>query len=135
MAEFREHKVFSVAPEQLRRAQALFKAVRFDDEETKAAIHDVFAKTGDLIDPHSAIGVAASRAAGRDDDVPTVVLATAHAAKFPESVEAATGVYPALPPRLANLFDLPERFEVLPADLLTIEDYVTTTLTRREAVA
>ena len=135
MAEFRQHKAFEVEPERLRRAQALFKAVRFDDEETKAAIRDVFAKTGELIDPHSAIGVAASRAAGPDGDVPTVVLATAHPAKFPEPVEAATGVHPALPPRLANLFDLAERCEVLPSDLLAIEDYVATTLTQREAVA
>jgi threonine synthase len=139
MAEFREHRAFAVEPERLRRAQALFTAVRFDDEETKAAIRDVFAQTGELIDPHSAIGVAASRAASRDDgrngEVPTVVLATAHAAKFPEPVAAATGVRPALPPRLAHLFELAERCEVLPPDLSAIEGYVATTLTRREAVA
>jgi threonine synthase len=135
MTEFREHKAFEIEPERLKRAQSLFKAVRFDDEETKAAIRDVFEKTGELIDPHSAIGVAASRAAGRDGDVPTVILATAHPAKFPEPVEAATGFHPALPPRLENLLTLAERCVVLPPDLLTLEDYVATTLTKREALA
>jgi threonine synthase len=135
MGEFREHRAFEVEPERLKRARSLFKAVRFDDEETKAAIRNVFEKTGELIDPHSAIGVAASRAAGRDGDVPTVMLATAHPAKFPEAVEAATGVHPALPPRLENLLNLAERYEVLPPDLLTLEDYVATTLTKREAFA
>jgi threonine synthase len=135
MAEFRDHKVFEVEPERPKRAQSLFKAVRFEDEETKAAIRDVFDKTGELIDPHSAIGVAASRAAGRDGDVPTVMLATAHPAKFPEAVEAATGVHPALPPRLENLLRLPERYEVLPPDLLTLEDYMAATLAKRKALA
>lgn len=138
MDQFRADKAFEVEPERLRRAQALFKAVRFDDEETKAAIRDVFATSGELIDPHSAIGVAACRAARKegegDDDVPMVMLATAHAAKFPEPVAAATGVHPALPPRLANLFELAERCEVLPPDLPTIENYVATTLVQREAM-
>jgi threonine synthase len=135
MAQFREHKGFEVEPERLKRAQSLFKAVRFDDDETKAAIRDVFEKTGELIDPHSAIGVAASRAAGPDGEVPTVMLATAHPAKFPEAVEAATGVHPALPPRLENLLHLAERYEVLPPDLLTLEDYMATTLAKRKALA
>lgn len=138
MSQFREHKAFEVDPMRLRHAQALFKAVRFDDEETKAAIRDVFAATGTLIDPHSAIGVAACRAARERgagaDAVPTVMLATAHAAKFPEPVAAATGVHPALPPRLANLFELAEHYDVLPPDLPAIENYVATMLAQREAI-
>ncbi len=138
MTEFREHKSFEVEPERLRQAQSLFTAVRFDDEETKAAIRDVYAASGILIDPHSAIGVAACRAARRhrkqDGNVPTVMLATAHAAKFPDAVAAATGVHPTLPPRLANLFALPEHYDVLPPDLPAIENYVATTLAQREAI-
>jgi threonine synthase len=51
-------------------------------------------------------------------------MATAHPAKFPDAVEAATGVRPALPDHLADLFDRPERIETVPADLATVEDYV-----------
>jgi threonine synthase len=50
-------------------------------------------------------------------DRPLVAMATAHPAKFPDAVERATGVRPPLPDHLADLFDRPERYEVLPADL------------------
>jgi threonine synthase len=50
-----------------------------------------------------------------------VTLATAHPAKFPDAVEAATGIRPALPPRMADLFDRPERVTRVPNDLAAIE--------------
>jgi threonine synthase len=53
-----------------------------------------------------------------------VALACAHAAKFPEVVTEATGVYPALPPHMADLFDRPERIVTLPNDLATVQAYV-----------
>jgi threonine synthase len=46
-----------------------------------------------------------------------VSLATAHPAKFPEAVERATGIRPQLPPRLADLFEREERYDVMPNDL------------------
>ena len=110
-------QVFEVEPERLKRAQSLFKAVRFDDDETKAAIRDVFDKTGELIDPHSAIGVAACRAAGRDSDVPTVMLATAHPAKFPAFRRGGDRRSSGSAAAARNLLHLPERYEVLPPDL------------------
>ena len=51
-------------------------------------------------------------------------MATAHPAKFPDAVEQATGVRPALPDHLADLFERPERYEVLPADLDVIRTHV-----------
>lgn len=53
-----------------------------------------------------------------------VCLATAHPAKFPDAVEQAAGVRPALPERLADLLDRPERFEVLPNELRTVQAHV-----------
>jgi threonine synthase len=53
-----------------------------------------------------------------------VVFATAHPAKFPEAVHAATGVHPALPPRLADLFDRPERFDRLDADVDALRRWI-----------
>lgn len=50
-----------------------------------------------------------------------IVAATAHPAKFPDAVVAATGHHPALPPHLADLHERPERFDVLPNDLATVE--------------
>ena len=56
--------------------------------------------------------------------MPVVALATAHPAKFPDAVERATGMRPALPPRLADLFDRPERVEVLPNDLRAVQAFI-----------
>ena len=75
-----------------------------------------------LIDPHTATGtLAARRLAGEH---PVVTMATAHPAKFPDAVERATGIRPALPEHLADLFDRPERTETVPNDLAIVEDYV-----------
>ena len=57
-------------------------------------------------------------------EIPMVALATAHPAKFPDAVEAATGSRPSLPDRLADLHQRPERLTALPADLTVVEDFV-----------
>jgi threonine synthase len=77
---------------------------------------------GVLIDPHTAVGVRA--AMEQHSTAPTVVLSTAHPAKFPEAVQAATGVTPALDPRHADLMSLPERIDALPADAEAVKAYV-----------
>ncbi len=82
--------------------------------------------------PHTAIGVAAARAHPPGHGVPTIAMATAHPAKFPDAIERAIGTRPGLPPRLANLFDLPERFTVLPNELVAVEAQVRA-LARRNA--
>ena len=77
-----------------------------------------------MLDPHTAVGLLAARACRNDPSIPMVALATAHPAKFPDAVEAATGVRPGLPDHLADLHERPERLTDLPADLAVIEDYV-----------
>ena len=78
--------------------------------------------TGRLIDPHTAVGVAAAEKVQARG--PVVVLSTAHPAKFPDAVERATGQIPALPPGLSGLFDLPEKLDVLSADLGLVRKYI-----------
>ena len=75
-----------------------------------------------MIDPHTATGTAAARRLAADR--PMVTLATAHPAKFPDAVERATGVRPALPEALADLMTRPERTSTLPADLATVQRFV-----------
>ena len=77
-----------------------------------------------MICPHTAVGLHAARARRGDPAVPMVMLATAHPAKFPDAVEAACGVRPALPPRLADLMTRPERVMRVPNDLAAIEDVI-----------
>jgi len=97
---------------------------RLDDPGTEAEIARLHAATGYLADPHSAIGIAAARAHPAGQGVPMVAMATAHPAKFPEAVARATGVHPALPAGLADLFDRPERYVTLPNDLAAVEAQV-----------
>ena len=131
MARFRDEGVFDIGEGRWRRAREIFDADRFDDDQTKAVIRSVYEETGELLDPHSAIGVAAARARGAGEGVPIVALATAHPAKFPDAVEAATGVRPPLPARLADLFERPEHYDVLPVALSAIEDHISLTLNER----
>jgi threonine synthase len=100
-----------------------FQAAALDDAATLAVIRDVHDTTGVIVDPHTAVAIGAARAC-RSGDSPMAVLATAHPAKFPDAVEAATGLRPEIPPRLAEVLDRPERFEVLPADVEAIRAHV-----------
>ena len=124
MAKFRREGTLAVDPARWQAARALFDGYRLDDEETRATIRDTYQRTGELLDPHSAIGVAAGRAQRRNPASPLIALATAHPAKFPAAVEAATGVHPALPERLADLFQREERYSVLPNDVAAVKDFV-----------
>ncbi|HUH83542.1 MAG TPA: threonine synthase [Stellaceae bacterium] len=124
MAEFRATGTLPASEADYRQAQALFEARRIDDAATRQSIAETFRETGELLDPHSAIAVAAARQARRETSAPMVALATAHPAKFPEAVEDATGRRPALPPRLADLLRRPERRPKLGRHLRAIEDYV-----------
>ncbi|MEO6317933.1 MAG: threonine synthase [Acidimicrobiales bacterium] len=102
---------------------ARFDAASLDDRATLAVISEVHAATGRLVDPHTAVGIGAARAR-RTGDGPMVALATAHPAKFPDAVEQATGIRPPLPARLADLFERPERFDVLPNEVGLVRDRV-----------
>ncbi len=126
MNAFRDDRAYCIEPAHWRRAARLFSGYRVDDEATAATIRAVYEETGELLDPHSAIGVAAARSIRRVDGVPVVAVATAHPAKFPDAVEAATGIRPPLPPRLAELMDKPEKYTTLPADLAAVEAYIAT---------
>jgi threonine synthase len=124
MAEFRRIGTLPTSAAEWQRARGLFEARRVDDAQTRESIARVFRETGELLDPHSAIAVAAARDARGDAAAPMVALATAHPAKFPDAVAQATGRRPELPPRLADLMRRPERRPKLPRDLRAIEDYV-----------
>jgi threonine synthase len=120
MLDFRRTGHMAVPDTAWRRARELFRGFRLDDPGTEAEIRRLHATSGYLADPHTAIGVAAARALA-EAGVPTVAMATAHPAKFPDAMERATGQRPALPPRMADLFEREERFTVLPNDLAAVQ--------------
>jgi threonine synthase len=113
-------------------ASEIFTGFRLDDEGTLATIAEVHKQSGLLVDPHSAVGIAAAKRC-RDPAVPMVALLTAHPAKFPEAVERATGVRLELPAHLADLMTRPERFETLANDLGKVERFIEANMARRGA--
>lgn len=116
---------FEIAPEPLARIRADFDAVAQDETAIAAEIGTVWREAGYLLDPHSAIGVAAARKLLQADPAtPVVALGTAHPAKFPAAVAAASGVTPALPAHLADLMERKERSALLPNDQSKLERFV-----------
>jgi threonine synthase len=124
MRVFRDTGRMPVPDRVWHRARVLLHGFRLDDAETEAEIRRLHAATGYLADPHSIIGIAAARAHAPGQGIPTVAMATAHPAKFPDAMERATGVRPPLPPRMADLFDREERFTVMPNDLAAVQAQV-----------
>ena len=122
--DFRTTGSVSVDDAKLTAARAKFDAARLDDDGTKRVIREMYEATGELLDPHSAIGVDAARQCRGDISVPMIALATAHPAKFPDAVKAATGVHPALPERMSGLFERDEKFTVLPNEITAVQDFV-----------
>jgi threonine synthase len=124
MRGFRDTGRMEVPDAAWQRARQVFHGYRLDDAGTEAEIARLYAATGYLADPHTAIGIAAARARPPALGVPTVAMATAHPAKFPDPVARATGVHAALPPALADLPTRPERYVTLPNDLAAVEAQV-----------
>jgi threonine synthase len=104
-------------------AAKAFAGHRVDDAGTLAEIGDTYKRTGMLIDPHTAVAVAAGRA-HTEGDAPMVALATAHPAKFADAVERATGVRPALPAALAEIMEKREQITVLPNDIAAVARFI-----------
>ena len=103
-------------------AAALLVPDRVDADDMMTAMRWACERAGQVIDPHTGIALAAARRA--ELDVPVVTLATAHPAKFGATVERATGVRPALPRRVGDLHERPERFTTLPATFAAVSGYV-----------
>lgn len=124
MAGFEATKAMQLTNAQREGAAALFTSARADADQMAEAIRWAHEATGELLDPHTAIGLHAARGAGIARDVPVVTLATAHPAKFRDAVERATGQRPSLPARIGDLFEREERLVELPGDYAAIADYV-----------
>jgi len=114
---------FEVSQGAMQALQEHYVSGRCSEEETSATIKSERAASGELLCPHSAIGVKVANEQ-RDAAVPMVTLATAHPAKFPAAVEEASGIHPPLPPRMADLYDRSERVTRIANDLTTLETHI-----------
>lgn len=124
MRGFEGSKAMRLTNAQREDAAALFTSDRIDASEMSQAMAWAASRADEILDPHTAIGLAAARRADIAADVPVVTLATAHPAKFGDAVERATGIRPTLPPRIGDLFDREERYDVLPATFEAVTAYI-----------
>lgn len=122
MAEFESSGAMRLSNAQSQGASAWFASDRVDFDDMALAMRWAHERAGQVIDPHTAIGLAAARRF--DGDVPMVTLATAHPAKFGDAVERAIGLRPPLPQRLGDLFEREERFATLPATFAAVTGYI-----------
>ena len=123
MDEMKAKGGFSVSQGALQALREIYASGRVSEDETRATIAEELARSGELLCPHSAVGVRVGHAHVQSP-VPMVTLATAHPAKFPDAVEAATGIRPPLPARMADLFDRPERVTRVANDLAALESLI-----------
>jgi threonine synthase len=109
----------------LAKARALFSSYRCGDEGMVEVIRSTFEDSGYLLDPHTAIGLAAARKCSNNKSTPMITLATAHPAKFPDAVkQAGYPEDPALPQHMADLFEREERYTVLDNDNTVVQSFI-----------
>jgi threonine synthase len=123
MRAFADTGSIDIPPRARTMIEGLFTGVGVSEDDTSRAILSTLNQTGALIDPHTAVGVAAAQRLGAKT-TPMVVLSTAHPAKFPEAVKAAAGVAPELPRAARGLAEKPERIDRLPADAEAVKAYI-----------
>ncbi len=124
MRGFEATRAMRLSNAQREGAAPLFASDRVDLDDMSLAMRWAHEGAGEVIDPHTAIGLSAARRAGLASDIPVVTLATAHPAKFGDAVERATGVRPPLPVRLGDLFEREERYDILPATFEAVTGYI-----------
>lgn len=132
MRGFEATKAMQLTNAQREGASALFTAHRVDPDGMNRALQWAYAGAGQILDPHSAVGLAAAlEETDLPADVPMVTLATAHAAKFRDAVERAIGIRPQMPSRIASLFDREERYARLPGTFEAVTAYIAERATPR----
>jgi threonine synthase len=128
MRAFEASKAMQLTNGQALGAAALFTSARASQPETSRAMQWAYRAAGQVIDPHTGVGLHAAQAiaaaGGVAADVPLVTLATAHPAKFRDAVERAIGMRPALPARVGDLFGREESMVELAGDYAATRDHV-----------
>jgi threonine synthase len=124
MESLKQSGRFSLPAQTLAKIREDFDAGRADETETSAAIRAAWREAGDLVDPHTAVALAVADRDNADSRIPNIVLSTAHAAKFPDAVEAACGVRPHLPAWLDGLMMKAEQVKIVRNDQVEVEKFV-----------
>ncbi|MGI9371066.1 MAG: threonine synthase [Hyphomicrobiales bacterium] len=124
MSGLQQSGSFTIPQQAYTKLKREFNAGRADEQAVSSIIATTLDQTGELLDPHTAVGVQVAQNIQRDHTVPMVTLSTAHPAKFPDAVMAASGIHPNLPERLADLAEREERYDILSNDQDLVENFI-----------
>jgi threonine synthase len=127
MTRFASERRLDLPPEILSALRVRYGAGAVDDTATLAAIQAAYEAGGCLVDPHTAVALKVAKTVPGGAKRPVVALSTAHPAKFPDAVKAATGQAPPLPSRVKGLYEGVERAHVLGHDLALVRDFIAQT--------
>ena len=122
MSGLKQSGAFDIPPDALAKLRSGFTSGRTDEQTVAATIADTLKTSEKLIDPHTAVAYSVAKTIS--GDAPMVTLSTAHPAKFPDAVKQASGIYPDLPPHMADLFERKEVFDVVENDLDAVESFI-----------
>ncbi|NEP63623.1 MAG: threonine synthase, partial [Symploca sp. SIO2G7] len=124
MEKFQETGIFSVPSKILTEMRKTFVGGRLDDEATAQVISDIYHRSGELIDPHTAVACAPYLLKNLSEESVHISLACAHPSKFPSAVKAAVGISPKLPDFVGDLFKRQEQFTVLDNQQAMVKAFV-----------
>ena len=127
MDSLKETNEFKIEKSALNFIKNDFLATSISENETKECIADVYKKTGYILDPHSAVGYAASMMMD-DSEGAIVTLGTAHPSKFPIAVENSINIKPDIPERLKKIMNKTENFSKMEIDLMKIKNFIITNI-------
>jgi threonine synthase len=122
MEKFAKEKKLEFSQEEIKKVQQDFLSEKATEEEILETIREFYKETGYILDPHTAVGVRAGLKF--KENYPLICLATAHPAKFPATVNKALGFEMELPREIKALFNLPQRFEILPSDTDKVKKFI-----------
>tara|TARA_B110000116_G_scaffold255689_1_gene254231 strand:- start:198 stop:935 length:738 start_codon:yes stop_codon:yes gene_type:complete len=122
MKNLKETGKFKIEKKFLQKINEDFCSESLSEKETKLVINKTYKDQKILIDPHTAIAIGAVDKISLEGS--TIVLATAHPAKFSEVVMQETSVKPQLPENLKNILVKKEILKKLPKNLKIVQNYI-----------
>lgn len=130
-SSLKKNKSFSVSQDILQNIKQTFKGGKIDDKQTISTIKDIYEKFKLIIDPHTAVGLQIGRKILKENDQKIVYLATAHYAKFLDSIKYELNHFSnlELPKNFADLFNLEEKFEILGNNVNVVKAFMSENLT------
>jgi threonine synthase len=123
MSSLKQSGSFEISAETMKNISAEFAAGACNEDETSEQIKQSLMQCSYLVDPHTAVGLHVAEK-HISSEIPMITLATAHPAKFPDAVKAASGVYPDLPARMGDMMEREERMSVIENDVSRVESFI-----------